>query len=112
MTDDQKKCWRLLCDLFGGSHHIFTEPKPCAEGIELCVTDTMTTTDSSNLTRFVLLCHDRGIRGGISAASSHYIRMQLWARKTRQGRLSEKHPTMETSISLFRRPDDDDMGDV
>lgn len=111
MTRDQQKCWRLVCDLYGGEHHINSKPEPWGNGLSICVSDDgVTTYDGSTLTALVVLAHDRGVRVGIEVANFRRLRLTLYARQCRTGgHCWERHPTLEDHVKRIRRRSDDDM---
>lgn len=71
--------------------------------IEVVVRDSpFATFDYGLLTLFVLLCHDKCIRGQISVANFGKFRLMFHKRSSREGDLGERHPTMEKHISILR----------
>jgi hypothetical protein len=97
----------LLGDLFGGIYH---QDSPSLRKvdwsvesrIELAVYGPLSTFDNDLLTRFVLLCHERCIRGEISAAAPKYLRLTFTKRYGRDGDYCDRHPDMETAIAGIR----------
>lgn len=59
------------------------------------------TYDFSDLTRFVLLCHEARIRGEIAPCSSRYLRIHLHERKA-EGGVSREHPNLVEMIEEWR----------
>jgi len=59
MSDDQYECHKMLADIVFGFHHIPGEVKPWAHGIEINLYGGLATFDFSQLTRVVVLAHDR-----------------------------------------------------
>ena len=61
------------------------------------------TVDFGRLTHLVILCHDRLIRCEIKGKSPWgYMELMFHARKSRTGKLSERHPTIEDAIKSYR----------
>lgn len=61
----------------------------------------MATYDFNQLTRLVVLAHDRCIRAEISALTPSMIRIAIWKRK-REGDMAERHPELEDHIKAIR----------
>jgi hypothetical protein len=102
MTDDQWECAILFADLLGGFHHTFNI-KEWGAGIQMCVPGSWSTYDFNQLTRLVLLAHDRAIRIEIGPASPSYFRVMAHRRKRDSARMWERHPTIEQAIDIHRR---------
>jgi len=103
MNKDQIECYNLLCDLFGGAHHFDSKVKPCGAGIEMNTHQSFWATfDFNGLTRAVVLAHDRMIRFEVCPCNMQYIKLRLWKRHTREGGVSERHPTIEQAIKQIR----------
>ena len=102
MSDDQYECHQLLADIVGGFHHIQNKVKKYAFGIETSINSGWATYDFDQLTRLVVLAHDRAIRAEISSSGPRMFRLALWKRQ-RDGRMSERHPTMEKAIERIRQ---------
>ena len=95
MTDDQWRCWELLADLYRGFHHLQGKVKPAGpSGIEFNTANhSMATYDFDQLTRAVILAHERCIRFEITSSGPRMLRFYLHQRK-RSGRAYERHPTI------------------
>lgn len=102
MTDDQFECLKLLCDLFGGHHHLVAKVKKYGTGIEYNTWQDMATYDFDGLTRLVVMCHDRMTRAEIKPSGPGKVKIALWKRHTREGSMDEKHPTIEDAIIKIR----------
>ena len=102
MTDDQYECHRMLADIVGGFHHIYNKVKPWADGIETSINGQWSTFDFNLLTRAVVLAHDRTIRFGVESSGRGLFRIVMHKRRTREGRMSERHPTIEDAIQTLR----------
>jgi len=102
MTPDQKECYELLCDLWNGEHHLPGDIYEFGNGIAINSFHSMSTYDFSDLTKFVVLCHDRCVRGEIFPLAPRYLRIALHKRHTRDGSIFEKHPTLEKMTELLR----------
>ena len=62
----------------------------------------LATFDSSELTRLVVLCHDRAIRLEIEGCGPYRMRLIFHRRDARAGELWERHPEMEEHIDSIR----------
>lgn len=62
----------------------------------------LSTFDGNELTRLVILCHDRMIRCSIGAKNFHHIGLMFHKRKGREGSINERHPTIEDAIKQIR----------
>lgn len=105
MDADQAECFKMLCDLVGGDHHVSGTVKPHGSGIENNTTATagFSTFDFSYLTTAVLLAHDRCIRFSIEPSGPRMLKLVFHKRHSREGRMHEKHPTIEQAIEAFRK---------
>ena len=104
MNENQKKCYRMLCDLVGGPHHIRGKiTDTCGYGIQTNVSTDWATFDGCSLTSLVVLAHDRGIRASLEPLNMQYMRLVLDARQGRQGRFWQRHPTLEGHVEALRK---------
>ncbi len=106
MTEDQRQCFQMLCDLFGGDHHVAQrgKVKPWGRGIMInAKLDEAATFDRDLLTRAVILAHDRMIRFAVSPCTPNRLQLTLFRRQRREGRFSERHPMIENAVNRMRR---------
>lgn len=104
MTDEQFECFQMLCDIMGGGNHLCGNVKACSRGIELNTRNFYGATfDYDQLTKAVILAHDRAIRFEIGSSGPGMVKLTLFKRK-REGRMYERHPTMEEAIEKHRSP--------
>ena len=106
MTADQKECFELLCDIHGGGNHLFGRLYPMGETglyINSTCSHYMSTFDYSNLTRAVVLAHDRMIRFAIEPSGPGILKLIAHKRHSREGRMNERHPTIEDAIAAVRK---------
>lgn len=99
----QEEATQFFSDFYGGEHHI-PGFKPKEDGFGWRVNHDrgeMATFDFNQLTRLVVMGHDRCIRVGIDAARNGIIRITIWKRQ-REGSMSERHPTLEQAIEKIR----------
>ena len=103
MTKDQNYCYLLLCDLFGGAHHVPPVRKH-GLGIKISVgSGALSTFDLDSLTRLVLHCHDRCVRAAIVSSWPGRVGIALWRRYKRHGGVGERHPTIEEALARHRK---------
>jgi hypothetical protein len=103
MSEDQFECFLMLCDLFRGAHHLRGAVKPCGQGIETNQRyGNFATFDYNNLTRAVVMAHDRCIRFEIEPSGPGLLKLSLHKRHTREGQMHERHPTLEEHIASIR----------
>lgn len=106
MTEDQFYCFQMLCDVMGGGNHLCGVVKPHSRGIELNTRHFYAATyDFDQLTKAVILAHDRCIRFEIAPSGPGMIKIVLFKRQ-REGRMFERHPTIEEAIATHRKPTD------
>lgn len=70
--------------------------------IEIMLYGYLSTFDSDILTRMVLLAHDRLLRLEFRGTGPGYIRLMITQRKSRDGSLFDRCPTMEEHVALLR----------
>ncbi|WHI52684.1 hypothetical protein P3339_07970 [Microbulbifer sp. MLAF003] len=105
MSEGQWKCFEMLCDLFGGAHHLSSKVKPHGSGIEINENafGRFATFDFDHLTRGVVMAHDRAIRFAIEPSGPGLLKLILHFRGCRTGRMYQRHPTMEEAIETVRK---------
>lgn len=97
----------LLGDLFYGIYHLnYTSLRKVQwtdnRWMAFCHYGELATFDFDLLTRFVVLCHDRQLRGAIEGRSYHYLQLSFTARPKRDGQRYERHPTLEDNVAAIR----------
>lgn len=105
MSDDQFECYKFLADIHNGFHHMFGKVHNWGTGIKLNSTcsNHLATFDYNNLTRLVVLAHDKMIRVEIVPSGPNMIGIVCHKRKSREGRMYERHPTIEDAIKTIRK---------
>lgn len=107
MTDDQWECAQMIADLCRGWHHICATIKQYGAGIRVALrANKMATFDYYDLTRAVIMAHDRCIRLQIAPSSPGRIGFQLWKRHSRDNSKSafEYHPTIHEAVARWHDP--------
>lgn len=93
----------FFAELYGGEHHI-PGYKVLDFGYGWMVKHDrgdLATYDYNDLTRLVLMAHDKCIRVSINPISKTAVGIAIWKRQ-REGSMSERHPTLEHAIEKFR----------
>ena len=93
----------FFSEFYNGEHHI-PGYKPKQEGFGWSVKHNrgdMATYDFNQLTRLVLMAHDKCIRVGIEAIRNGIIKITIWQR-VREGSMYERHPTIDDAIKAFK----------
>ena len=103
MSDDQWECALMFVKVRGGFHHLSGEFKNIGSGIEIHeMYRSWATYDFSDLTRLVVRSHDQMIRTEIQPSRPRMLKFMLWKRHSREGGMSERHPTIEDAIKFIR----------
>jgi hypothetical protein len=103
MTEDQRYCYEMLCDCFGGAHRV-PKVRPWGAGIKTSVCEGwIASFDSNYLTRLVFFAHDRCIRVAFANGGPYRVAVILHRRHTRDGDTTLRHPTIEQALVLHRR---------
>ena len=104
-TDAQWECLRMLTNLVNGFHHLFgkitgdgrTDQIRCVLEAHNC----LATYDYRDLTRLVVMAHDRCIRAEIQPARGNAITIIL-TKRSREGDQDRRHPTLEENVAKIR----------
>lgn len=103
MTADQLDCYRLLCDLVGGEHHVEGPIRRFGSGIKAAISmHQLSTFDQDQLTRLVVMAHDRCIRAAFAPAQVVRLALVLHRRHRREGLIHQRHPEIEDAIKAIR----------
>lgn len=104
-TDAQWECLRMLADLVNGFHHLFGKITGDGRKDQIrCVLEAhncLATYDYRDLTRLVVMAHDRCIRAEIQPARGNAITVIL-TKCNRDGDRSKWHPALEENIAKIR----------
>lgn len=96
----------ILDRVFDGWYHIddaFNKAKwENPSYVEIRLRRELSTWDFNLLTQLVVLCHDEAIRLEISPCSNTSLKL-LFHERQREGRMYERHPTIEDAIAMIRR---------
>lgn len=126
LTEFQARAVNLLCRAWGCGPYDMGRAFETADwnygrGVSFVVYagGGLATFDFSQLTALVLGAHDECIRVDVSPRSFKHLRISMWPRE-RDGRMHQRHPTIEQAVAAFRgasraRPlaeYDEDLGSV
>jgi hypothetical protein len=103
MSDDQWECVKLHAQIRGGFHHVGAKFKPFGSGVSVKEPyGNYATFDYSDLTRLVVLAHDRMIRVEVRPGGKSALKFCMWKRHMREGAMHERHPTIEDATASIR----------
>jgi len=94
----------FFSEFYRGEHHI-PNYKPKQYGYGFCVCHDrggLATFDFNELTRLVIMAHDKCIRVEIMPKGRDTMIIGIWKRE-REGSMSHRHPTLEDAIEAFRK---------
>lgn len=70
--------------------------------VEVVVYGSFSSVDDNNLTRLLVLAHDRMLRVELKGCAPGYLKIGISQRSARDGRLWERCPTWEDAVSIIR----------
>lgn len=91
----------ILALAYHGKHHIPGRVKADSFMCEVNVPGTLSTFDFDTLTRLVVGAHDACVRLTVGSSGPGRVKLMFHLR-AREGRTSERHPTMEDAIAQIR----------
>jgi hypothetical protein len=106
MDDTKWECAKFLAELFGGFNHLYGKFHEARGGLYINCTNAsnkFATFDFDYLTRAVIMAHDQSIRFSIEPSGPGMLKLCATKRATREGRMSERHPTLEDAIRAIGR---------
>jgi hypothetical protein len=100
----------FFSELYFGEHHIPARGCCGAHGVKefgpgswyVNHSGDIATYDYDFLTRLVFLAHDKCIRASVQNSGPRLIKIVIWKRDGRTGRMAEGHPTIETALGKWR----------
>lgn len=99
----------LLGDVFAGIYHLdYNALRKVDWSDKRCIQfvlgwHDLSTFDCDELTRLVVLCHDRMLRMSIEASTHKYLKLTFHCRNKRNGNQFERIPTIEQAIHRIRQ---------
>lgn len=102
----------ILGYVYKGIYHIPQESLKKAHWqgngyVEITINESLATYDYDRLTQLVVLCHDGAVRMEISAVRAARLRL-IFHKRQREGRLFDRHPTIEDAVKAIREAFDKD----
>lgn len=100
----------ILDELYDGLYHVSEElhrrkPEDFYDVNRFAITvynSPFSTYDFNYLTRFVVFCHDRCVRGSIESAARGLVWLVFHPRYNRDGSMYVRHPELEEHIAAIR----------
>jgi hypothetical protein len=99
MQITKEEAIKFFAEFFKGEHHIPVGLKPWGEGWCVNTKICLSTFDSNDLTRLVLMAHEYAVRVELIQAGLAGIKIVIHQR-TREGRMFERHPTIEQVLEM------------
>jgi len=100
LSEDDAKAF--FATFYRGEHHFPGKLKPYGLGWSMSHFGSLSTFDTDDLTRLVLLAHEKCIRVQIEQGGPNRLRIAIWGRK-REGSMFERHPTIEQALDSFKK---------
>ncbi len=97
----KEEATKFFSDFFFGEHHIPGEIKKNGHGWEIVTGDSLCSYDYSNMTRLVIMAHDRAIRVAVVPHTFKLLRIIIHQREREGGELT-KHPDLESNVARLR----------
>ena len=99
---DKQQAVDFFAIYYGGEHHFPNPVKECGFGWSITDTKSMASYDFNELTKLVVLAHDRCLRVEISPRGMNRYVIAVHKRE-RGGGMMERHPTLEEHIEYVRK---------
>ena len=94
---------QFFADFFYGEHHLPSKIKPWGEGWMVIMPGEIATTDYNEMTRLVIMAHDRAIRVSVKPHNVRYIKLILHQRDPMVEGLNTGHPSILKAIESHSR---------
>jgi hypothetical protein len=102
MKLSKEEATAFFAAIYRGEHHFPGKLKQWGEGWSMNHFGQLATFDCDDLTRLVLLAHDRCIRAAVEQGGPGGVKIAIWKRE-RDGDTYNRHPTIEQAIEAFRK---------
>jgi hypothetical protein len=100
MRTTEAEATEFFAAFYRGEHHFPGKIKPYGEGWSMSHFGSMATYDGNELTRLVLLAHEKCIRVQVEQGGPNRLRIAIWKRE-REGDMFQRHPTIEQALEAF-----------
>lgn len=88
--------------LFNGEHHIPSDIKEFGPGFYVSYRGDMATFDFNQLTKMVVLAHDKCYRFSIAPNGPMALKIIIHKREGREGSMTKIHPELEEHVKTIR----------
>ncbi len=102
MELSEQEAKEFFIEFFHGEHHFPSTMKPFGSGWCINSKRNLSTYDGDDLTRLVFMAHNHAFRVELQSAGIAGIKIIIHKRQ-REGRLFERHPTIEQAIQRETR---------
>lgn len=107
VSDFGTKVADILGQAYCGIYHLDPGQIRAAEWgskyrVEIRVSRHLSTFDTNELTRMLVLCHDAKIRLEIAPCNMQLLRLIFWCREANEQHIYDRHPSMEQAIEAVR----------
>lgn len=109
MPRELSRAERCLEYVFKGLHHVSEHRIKRESATQITYTHygDLSTWDSDELTRLVVVAHSLAVRVEVSACSTRYICLRL-SERTREGDTCKGHPTLADHLAALKPPTQED----
>ncbi len=101
MEMSEKEATEFFSEFYAGEHHFPDVLKPKGDGWSMKHRGELATYDFNEMTRLVFLAHSKCIRVSVESGGKNRLNITVWKRNCREGRMSERHPTIEDALKTF-----------
>jgi hypothetical protein len=102
MEFPKEEAKQFFIEFYGGYHHFPSELRPAGEGWMIIQQAGLSTFDFANLTRLVVLAHDKCIHAEIAPFGMNRLKIMIHKRSGREGKIYERHPDLEENVKMIR----------
>lgn len=99
MKMEKEEAIAFFSEFYRGEHHFPSDIKPFGEGWSMSHMGDLSTYDGDELTRLVLLAHEKCIRVEIDSGGPRRVRISIWKRE-REGAMHTRHPTIDQVLAV------------
>lgn len=102
LTPEEAKAF--FSEFYFGDHHIPGKIKEFGYGFMVNHDrGDLSTYDYDQLTRLVLMAHDKCYRVSVMPSSPRHVKIAIWKRQSREGGMSVRHPDIHHAIDQFNK---------
>lgn len=93
----------FFIEFYRGEHHFPNKIKDYGSGWSMNHNHDLATVDWNDLTRLVLMAHDRCYRVSVMQGAPRCVKIVVHKRHMREGSIEKKHPTIEAALEEWRK---------